>query len=73
MVFEFKRFLNSNKHVNRSSRRKRDMAFFIKPDFFLHFPNELSNTLGLKEMGNSFGKAGKKVCPVGCHSLVLIN
>ena len=27
-------------------------------------------TLGMKEMGNFFGKVGKKVCPVGCLSLV---
>jgi hypothetical protein len=29
------------KFINRSSRRKRGMALFIIPDFFLHFPNLL--------------------------------
>ena len=27
-------------------------------------------TLGLKKWENSYGKVGKKVCPVGCLSLV---
>ena len=30
-------------------------------------------TLDLKEMENSFGKVGKKVCPVGCLSLAKLN
>ena len=43
------KFQEKNKKMNdffdRSSRRKRGMAsnpLFIIPDFFLHFPNELS-------------------------------
>ena len=46
------------------------MAFnplFIIPDFFLHFPKLLCYGY-LRFEGNSFGKVGKKVCPVGCLS-----
>jgi hypothetical protein len=45
------------------------------PGFSLHFPKELSYGY-LRFEGNgkkSFGKVGKKFCPVGCLSLVLLN
>ena len=68
---------NNNVLINRSSRRKRGMAsnpLFIIPDFFCIFPiNFAMATLGLKEMRKFFGNVGKKVCPVGCLSLVLLN
>ena len=44
---------------------------FIIPDFFLHFPNELC--YGYLRFEGKVGKVGKKVCPVGCLSLVLLN
>jgi hypothetical protein len=56
---------------NKSSRRKRGMAsnpLLIIPDFILLF-----SCYGYlrfeKKWENSFGKVGKKVCPVGCLSL----
>ena len=47
---------------------------FIIPDFFLHFPNELCYGY-LRFEGNGkipLGRQGKKVCPVGCLTLVLL-
>ena len=62
---------------NRLSRRKRGMVsdpLFIIPDFFCIFPmNVAMATLGLKEMGKFLWEGRKKVCPVGCLSLVLPN
>ena len=46
---------------------------FIIPDFFLHFSNKLCY---LRFEGNGkipFGNVGKKVGPVDCLSLVLLN
>ena len=57
--------LKFSKPLNRSSRRKRGMAsnpLFIIPDFFLHFPNELSYGY-LRFEGNGkipLGRQGKK-------------
>ena len=46
---------------------------FIISDFFCILPmNFAMATLGLKEMGKLLW-VGKKVCPVGCLSLVLLN
>ena len=43
--------------------------------FFFHFPNELCyGYLRFEENGeNPLGRQGKKVCPNGCLSLVLLN
>ena len=35
--------------------------------------NSAIATLGLKEMGTIFVKAGKKVCPIDCLSLAKLN
>ena len=48
---------------------------FTIPDFCLHFPNELCyGYLRFEENWKiPFGRQGKKVCPVGCLNVVLLN
>ena len=48
-------------------------TYFSYTGLFLHFPNKLCYGYLRFEWKNSFGKVGKKVCPVGFLSLVLLN
>ena len=59
--------------MNRLWGKEASKPLFIIPDFFLHFPNELCYGYLWRKWENSFWKVGKKVCPVGCLCLVLLN